>query len=181
MARKSKTSTLKLKSPVISIPDLPVSESDVLMRTLLWDFFSITNHLSNIRTIWADMTGITGPQWNIIMALDYLDEGEGVPVGEIANRLHVKSTFVTAQSKLMEQSGHLYRIPSKQDKRIVLLSLTPQAINSINTFYEKRRYINQMIFGEFSGQEFHHLVQQIEGIRVRTERALVELKNKLEH
>ena len=115
------------------------------------------------------------------MALDYLDEGEGVPVGEIANRLHVKSTFVTAQSKLMEKSGHLYRIPSKQDKRIVLLSLTPQAINNINTFYEKRRYINQMIFGEFSGQEFQYLVQQIEGIRVRTERALVELKNRLEN
>jgi len=101
MAKKKKPSTLKPKSPVISIPDLPVNESDVLMRTLLWDFFSITNHLSNIRTIWADMTGITGPQWNIIMALDYLDEGEGVPVGEIANRLHVKSTFVTAQSKLI--------------------------------------------------------------------------------
>ena len=175
MAKKK--SQLKPNPPIISISGLSSDEAGRLLLTLIWDFFSIASHLGNIRTIWANMAGITGPQWNILTATDYLDRGDGVPVGEIANKLHVKSTFVTAQSKLMEMSGHLRRRPSQKDKRIVLLSLTPQAIHKVNAFYDIRRRMDQTMFGEFSGQEFQQLVQQVEAIRTQAERALQELKN----
>ncbi len=174
-----KKSELKPHPPIISIPGLSSDEAGQLLLTLIWDFFSIASHLGSIRTLWAGMAGITGPQWNILTATDYLDAGEGVSVGEIANKLHVKSTFVTAQSKLMEKSGHLRRRPSQKDKRIVLLSLTPQAIDKANAFYDIRRRMDQTMFGEFSGQEFQQLVKQVEAIRTRTERALLELKNGL--
>ena len=177
MARKK--AELKPHPPIISIPQLGSDEAGRLLLTLIWDLFSIGSHLGNIRTIWAGMAGITGPQWNILTATDYLDEGEGVSVGEIANKLHVKSTFVTAQSKLMERSGHLRRRPSQKDKRIVLLSLTPQAIHKVNAFYDIRRRVDQTMFGEFSGQDFQLLVQQVEAIRTRAEQALLELKNGL--
>ena len=173
----AKNSKLKPHPAIISIPDLSSDEAGRLLLTLIWDFFSIASHLGNIRSIWAGMAGITGPQWNILTATDYLDEGEGVPVGEIANKLHVKSTFVTAQSKLMEKSGHLRRRASQRDKRIVLLSLTPQAIHKVNAFYDIRRRMDQTMFGEFSGQEFQLLVKQVEAIRTRAERGLLELKN----
>jgi len=78
------------------------------------------------------MIGITGPQWNILMAIDHLDEGGGVSMGEIANKLHVNSTFVTAQSKIMEKSGHLRRVTSNSDRRIVLVSLRQTTINKLN-------------------------------------------------
>lgn len=174
-----KNSKLKPNPPIISIPGLSSDEAGRLLLTLIWDFFSIASHLGSIRTLWAGMAGITGPQWNILTATDYLDEGEGVSVGEIANKLHVKSTFVTAQSKLMEKSGHLRRRPSQKDKRIVLLSLTAQAIDKVNAFYDIRRRMDQTMFGEFSGREFQQLVKQVAAIRTRTERALLELKNGL--
>ena len=177
MAKKK--SKLKPNPAIISIAGLPSDEAGRLLLTLIWDLFSIASHLGSIRTIWAGMAGITGPQWNILTATDYLDEGDGVSVGEIANKLHVKSTFVTAQSKLMEKSGHLRRQPSRKDKRIVLLSLTPKAIHRVNAFYDIRRHMDQRMFGEFSGQDFQWLVKQVEAIRTQAERALLELKNGL--
>ncbi|MFQ5661206.1 MAG: MarR family winged helix-turn-helix transcriptional regulator [Gammaproteobacteria bacterium] len=179
MANKKRARKAKPRSPVITIPSMSNQESDRLLRTILWDFFSISNHMGRIRTYWASLTGITGPQWNILMAVDHLDKGVGVPVGEIANKLHVKSTFVTAQSKLMEKTGHLRRIQSKSDRRVVLLSLTPATITRLNGFHKNRQRVNGMVFGEFSAQEFRYLVEQMEGIRFRVERALALLKSEI--
>ena len=167
----------KPKPPIISIPGLSSGEAGNLLLTLIWDLFSIGSRLKNIRNLWAGMADITGPQWNILTATDYLDTGDGVSVGEIANKLHVKSTFVTAQSKLMESGGHLHRRMSRKDKRIVLLSLTPQAIDKVNAFYDIRRRTDQMMFGAFSGEEFQQLVKQVEAIRDNAERALIQLNS----
>ncbi|MCH7696350.1 MAG: MarR family transcriptional regulator [Proteobacteria bacterium] len=95
------------------------------------------------------MIGITGPQWNILMAIDHLDEGGGVSVIEIANKLHVNSTFVIAQSKIMGKSGHLRRVTAKSDHRIVLVSLRQTTINKLNGFYKQRKQVNKMVFGHF--------------------------------
>ena len=175
MANKKQLNKFKPRTPVISIPSLTNQESDYLLRTILWDFFSITRHLDKIRTCWGGMIDITGPQWNILMAIDHLDEGGGVSVGEIANKLHVNSTFVTAQSKIMEKSGHLRRVTSKSDRRVVLVSLRQSTINKLDGFYKQRKQVNGMVFGGFSAKEFRRLVDQIEGIRIRVERSLDEL------
>lgn len=175
MAKKKRSNKFKPRAPVISIASLTNHESDYLLRTVLWDFFSITRHLDKIRTCWGGKIGITGPQWNILMAVDHLDEGEGVSVGEIANKLHVNSTFVTAQSKIMEKSGHLRRVNSKSDRRVVLVSLRQSTINKLDGFYKQRKQVNGMVFGDFSARELRRLVDQIEVIRTRVEHSLDEL------
>lgn len=175
MANKKQLKKVTPRAPVISISSLTKKESEHLLRTILWDFFSITRHLDKIRTYWGGMIGITGPQWNILMAIDHLDEGKGVSVGEIANKLHVNSTFVTAQTKIMENFGHLQRLTSESDRRVILVSLTQSSINELNGFYKQRKQVNGMVFGNFSAREFRRLADQIEGIRVRVEQALDEL------
>ncbi len=72
----------------------------------------------------AKTLGISGPQWMILMALSDMDKGDGVPVNVVSKKLHVDSSFVTTQSKLLEKKGFLRRKTSTEDARIVQMSLT---------------------------------------------------------
>lgn len=105
------------------------------------------------------------------MAIDYLDKGQGVPVGAVAEKLHVKPTFVTTETMHLELSGHVRRVPSATDRRVVLLSLTDKTVKTINGFADQRQKVNDAIFGSFTAGEFRIFVRQIEGIRRELESA----------
>jgi len=61
------------------------------------------------RNFWAKVLGIRGPQWMIIVALEELDRGQGVPVTAVATMLHVNQTFVLTQSRVLERKGFVRR------------------------------------------------------------------------
>ncbi len=83
-----------------------------LFRQIIWDIVSINSNLEEMRRHWARKFGVSGPQWMILMAINDLDQGEGVPVGEVSAKIHAVSTFVTTQTKLLEQRGLLSRVSS---------------------------------------------------------------------
>ena len=95
-----------------------------LARRFGWEITAIAVHLQKIRNLWAKALGVSGPQWMILMALSELDQGYGVPVKIVAKMLHVDSSFVTTQSKMLEKKGFLRRKTSQVDARVVQMSLT---------------------------------------------------------
>ena len=175
MIRKPPKKKMKQLAPSTSRPELLPDGTDLYLRTVLWDFFSISSHLKDVRSSWAKFCHVDGPQWNILMAIDHLDRGGGVPVGAVAEKIHVKSTFVTTESRLLEMSGHVHRITSATDRRVVLLSLTEQTIRTINSFSALRQKVNDEVFGGFTAKEFAKFVQQIGAVRVGLERAAFNL------
>jgi MarR family transcriptional regulator, organic hydroperoxide resistance regulator len=80
-----------------------------------------------VRNFWAKVLGIRGPQWMIIVALQKLDHGEGVPVTAVATMLDVNPTFVMTQSRLLERRGFVHRTAATDDTGTVTLSLTDKA------------------------------------------------------
>jgi DNA-binding MarR family transcriptional regulator len=128
---------------------------------VIWDILALSNHLHDIRQAWAKYGGVSGPQWMILFALSTLDEGKGVPVGRISEQLHVKSTFVTTQSKALEEKGFVSRTPSDQDRRVVLLKLTEKALADLSAIHEKRDVVHRKIFGVFTDAEFRMLAEMV--------------------
>src|SRR5215471_5206579 len=94
------------------------------IRRLGWDISSINIYLEELSYFWAKTLGITGPQWRIISILAEIDEGKGVPVNAVSKMLQVDPSFVTTQSKLLEKNGLMFRKASREDGRVVNLSLT---------------------------------------------------------
>jgi len=88
------------------------------VRRFLWDIAAVNIHLDEIRQFWARILGISGPQWMILMAVSDLDKGDGVPVKDVSAMLHVDSSFVTTQSKILEKNGFVRRVPSRDDARV---------------------------------------------------------------
>ena len=84
-------------------------------------------NFEEVRNFWADVLGIRGPQWMIIVALQKLDHGEGVPVMAVATMLRVNPIFVMTQSRLLEKKGFVRRTEASHDSGIVSLSLTDKA------------------------------------------------------
>lgn len=140
-------------------------------RRFAWEIASIDVHLEEIRSFWAKILGISGPQWMILMAVKDLDQGEGASVKAVSARLHVDPSFVTTNSKLLEKRGFLRRRTSREDARVVLMSLTDKTAKHITELEAKQNELDDFIFAEFSEQELEALVARLTALKARLEKA----------
>src|SRR3974390_3310291 len=125
------------------------SRNQEVVRRFTWVIASINVHLEELRYFWAKTLGISGPQWMILMALMDLDQDAGVPVNAVSKKLHVDSSFVTTQSKLLEKKGFLRRKTSTEDARIVQMSLTDKTYKHLASLAAQQQALNEFIFAEF--------------------------------
>lgn len=172
---RQKPSAIKISPATKTLEDRSI-RIEKLFGELNWDMASINIHLENIRRIWAQVLGVSGPQWVILMATNDLDKGPGVSVGDVAVKLHVQSTFVTAQSKMLEQSGLLSRRASPVDARIVLMSLTEKARREIARLSVQRNTINEFIFADVSDTRLREVAETLALIKRRIEKAASQLE-----
>jgi DNA-binding MarR family transcriptional regulator len=140
-------------------------------RDFVWDIVAVNIHFEDIRRIWAELLGVTGPQWMILMAINDLDIGQGVSVGDVSTKIRVNPPFVTTQTKILEKSGLLTRTASPSDARSVLMSLTDKAHLEIAKFSAKRNELFDFIFADVSDRT----LRDIAVIRRKAEKAALQL------
>ena len=139
---------------------------DVVKR-FSWEVASINVYLQELRYFWAKALGISGPQWMILMALADLDEKDGVPVNVVSKKLHVDSSFVTTQSKLLEKKGFLRRKTSADYARIVQMSLTDKTYKHLAGLAARQEALNAFIFAELSDKQLNELINTLSGLNTR--------------
>jgi MarR family transcriptional regulator, organic hydroperoxide resistance regulator len=146
-----------------------------IVRQFLWDIASINVHLDEIRHFWARELGISGPQWMILMAVGDLDTGNGVPVKDVSAMLHVDPSFVTTQSKMLEKNGFMRRVPSRQDARVVLMSLTDKASKKIALLASRRDSLSDFVLADFDDGTLQDITSQLGKLKTRLQKAAVML------
>jgi DNA-binding MarR family transcriptional regulator len=155
----------------LRVPDELGTTDHDLARRFAWEITSIAAHLQKIRNVWAKALGVSGPQWMILMALTELDKGEGVPVKIVAKMLHVDSSFVTTQSKMLEKKGLLRRKTSQVDARVVQMSLTDKTYKLIAGLASQQEELNNFIFAELNYCEFCDFLGRLTALKKRFEKA----------
>lgn len=148
----------------------PAHNQDMIRR-FTWVIASIGVHLEELRYFWAKTLGISGPQWMIVMALADLDQGDGVPVNVVSKKLHVDSSFVTTQSKLLEKKGFLRRKTSAEDARVVQMSLTDKTYKHLANLASQQETLNEFIFAEFRDRELEDITAKLASLQNRLEKA----------
>jgi DNA-binding MarR family transcriptional regulator len=143
-----------------------------ISRQIVWDLVSISNHLEDMRRCWAKLFGISGPQWLILMAINDLDQGSGVSVGDVSAKVHAVSTFVTKQTKLLEKQGLLNRVASAWDARVVLMSLSDQARGQISTMSERWDGLHDFMFSDFDASTWRDIKYKLELLKKRAKIAV---------
>ncbi|WFU20606.1 MarR family transcriptional regulator [Bradyrhizobium sp. CB3481] len=165
-------------------PDLPnlarviggcSAESHEMVRRFKWEIRSINVYLEALRQVQANVVGITGPQWMIVMALADFDRENGVPVNVVSKLMHVDSSFVTTQSKLLEKKGLLRRKPSTSDARVVQMSLTDKAYKHLAGLAAQQDALDEFVFGEFDVRELTEFANRLAALRHRLEKARLKV------
>ena len=150
------------------------SKNQDVIRRFTWVIAAIDVHLEELRYFWAKTLGISGPQWMILMALVDLDQDDGVPVNVVSKKLHVDSSFVTTQSKLLEKKGFLRRKTSAEDARIVQMSLTDKTYKHLASLASQQEALNEFIFAELNDKQLSELTETLQRLQNRLEKAMPE-------
>lgn len=137
---------------------------DRAVRDFIWNIVEIHSQLEEIHKSWAQILGITEPQWLILMAIDELDEGRGVSGIAVANKLRIHPAFVTNQTKKLEQMELLARITSPDDARFLQISLTEKAHAEVEKLSVKRDALNSTMFGGLDEESLAYLNKRLTSI-----------------
>lgn len=128
---------------------------------------SISRLLGETQEFWAKPMGITVPQWSILAAIKALDEGAGIRVAEVARRVRVDPSFVTAQTKLLEKENLVHRRQSKEDGRVMLMSLTELASKGMMAVEQRQSSLNAFLFADFEARELETLLTALRRLEKR--------------
>lgn len=151
-----------------------IDNLDIIKRVTL-EISAINSHLEEIRQFWGKTLGISGPQWMILIAVSDLDEDGGVPVNVVSKLLHVDPSFVTTQSKPLEQKGLLRRAPSPTDARVVQMSLTEKARKHLASLAKQCSAIRKFVFEEFDEKELTAFTAKLVTLNNRLEKVCLRV------
>ncbi|MFL9499120.1 MarR family winged helix-turn-helix transcriptional regulator [Rhodopseudomonas palustris] len=118
--------------------------------------------------------GVSGSQWVTLKAIESLDRGEGISIKDVAALLNVDRSFLSAQSKVLEMRGLIRRnSAAATDRRLVLLSLTESAMESMKAVQPSKTALEEHLRGDLDGLSLLELENGLSAIRRRLGRAML--------
>lgn len=93
---------------------------------------------------------ITPSQW---AALAWLDEGDGIPIGTLAQHLGIEASVTTGIVQRLEHQGLLERVHDRQDHRLVKIFLTAEGRELVHTLEPVITAFHEQLLQGFSLEE----------------------------
>lgn len=134
--------------------ELLVNGSDDAFRNMVHSALAFSARLNAIRDGYADFIGLSGPQYTILVSIQHLQGDGDVGVKQLADHLSLSGTFVTTETRKLEESGYVTKAKGKIDKRRVSLAMTPQGDAILQRLSEVQQQVNNVHFGSLSKEEF---------------------------
>lgn len=167
-----------LAPPSVSAPSLLRGGSDRIFQKLVFDLFTISARIERVRVHFASKLGISGPQYSLLRAVASLQGKEGVSIRTAAEHLHVTSTFITVQSRVLAERGFLRKRDDAMDRRVSRLSLTLKGERLVDEIVEEVRPINDMFFGALQKDEFEALSAIMEKLVDSSRNAIIRISSR---
>lgn len=164
--------------PSVSAPSLLRGGNDRIFQKLVFDLFTISSRIERVRVHFASKLGISGPQYSLLRAVASLQGKEGVSIRTAAEHLHVTSTFITVQSRVLAERGFLRKRDDAMDRRVSRLSLTLKGERLVDEIVEEVRPINDMFFGALQKYEFEALSAIMEKLVDSSRNAIIRISSR---
>ena len=128
--------------------------SDAEFRQLIHDLIAYGHRLDACRDAFAEIIGVSGAQYEILMLVSRAD---GLAVGEVAERLHRSGAFITIEANKLAQRGLLEKASDPADGRRVLLRMTAKSVALVERLAPYQRKINDVLFEFLDAKRFKQL------------------------
>ena len=101
--------------------DYDYHEAMKLANQLCFPIYAAARNVTGLYTPWLKPLGLTYTQYIVFLVLW---EKDGVSVTEIGERLMLDNGTLSPLLKKMEQAGYIERRRSREDERVVVVTLT---------------------------------------------------------
>jgi DNA-binding MarR family transcriptional regulator len=110
-----------MENEMPNIDDIPTSELLKLENQLCFPLYACSKEVVRRYSPYLDKLGLTYTQYLVMMALwEYGDTS----VTQLGRRLYLDSGTLTPLLKKLEQAGYVKRQRSREDERVVVITLT---------------------------------------------------------
>ena len=94
-----------------------------LSNQLCFPLYAAARSVTGLYTPWLKPLGLTYTQYLVFLVLW---EKDGIPVGEICEKLMLDNGTVSPLLKKMEKAGYIVKTRSAEDDRVVVITLTDE-------------------------------------------------------
>jgi DNA-binding MarR family transcriptional regulator len=142
----------------VSRPELLVHGSDAQFRNLVHDLLTFSYHMETCRDRFGAMIGLTGLQYEILMAVRrYQGEDGGISVGQVAARLRRSGAFITIETNKLVAKGILEKLDDALDRRKVLLRVSQSGRDLGRLLAPVQQQVNDVLFACLDRKGFERL------------------------
>lgn len=106
-------------------------------------------------------SAVTPSQW---IALAWLDEHNGIPIGTLSRYLYVEASVTTGIVQRLEQYGFLERVHDCEDRRVVRVFLTTSGRNLVHSLEPVVTTFYEWLFHGFSSDEQRAFLAQLQSL-----------------
>ena len=157
----------------VSRPALLARGTDAEFRGLIHDLIAYGHKLDACRDAFAAIAGISGVQYEILMLVSRAD---GLPVGEVAARLHRSGAFITIEANKLAERGILDKAADPADGRRVLLRMNSSSLALLERIAPYQQRINDVLFEFVDAKRFRELRALAAELVMRGDRAVAMLE-----
>lgn len=138
--------------------------TDQLFREAIYTLVLSVDCLLKCRSSFARILGLTSSQFAVLMGVASQQGDRGVTIKDLAEHVALASTHVTTEIGRLEAKGLLVKRNNENDRRSVLVSLSPEGIRQIERVTPTVREVNDLLFRDVTLRRLvntHILAKQI--------------------
>ncbi len=150
------------RNRTVSRPELLAGGSDQCFRQFVHDMLAFAARIQEVRSRLGQVIGLAGQKYTVLIAIAHLqDQDGGVGINEIAQHLHLSGAFVTIETNSLINAGLVVKRTNPQDRRRVLLTITPKAAKLLDRLTTVQAPVNDALFRCLSAEDFTSLRQTV--------------------
>ena len=151
----------------------PRKDKKDLVSELIGEFRAAGNQDSAFDNLAAERLGLNGTDLHCI---NIIENSGGLTAGELAAQAGLTSGAVTGVIDRLERAGYARRVRDPDDRRRVLVELTPEAFAGAGDFYGAQAALSERMYRRYSEEQLELFLEWIRAGREVNEREAAKLE-----
>lgn len=167
----------RYKPPLtVSHPELLREGKDDDFRQTIYLVVQVLGQLATCRSAFGRAMGLSGSQFVVLMGVAHQQGEHGVKINSLAKNVQLASTHVTTEVSRLELKGLLNKRGGQDDRRSVLVTLTPAGEEAVERISPFLRRVNDLLFEGVSSAQLSTTMEVFAKLSLNSEFALAEIK-----
>ena len=150
--------------------------SDVAFRETLYLMVFAFDRLMSYREAFGRHLSLTASQFIVLIGTAYRQGRDGVSIRALSDHTQLAATHVTTEVGRLIDKGLLTKSANPQDRRGVLVRLTPKGEAAIRDVNPLLRSVNDCLFRNISREDFAVVARFLATFALNTENATAEIR-----